>query len=102
MVQADSGSQFFITTDVAPHLDGKHVVFGTVLKGFNDVIKSIEKVLRLRTRTALLRCASHGELTRCVRDARARARTHTHTQVGSGSGHPSSPVVISDCGVVAE
>jgi cyclophilin family peptidyl-prolyl cis-trans isomerase len=44
-----NGSQFFITHDATPHLDGRHAVFGRVVEGM-DVVLAIPERDPMRTR----------------------------------------------------
>ena len=37
-----NGSQFFVTHVATPHLDGKHTVFGKVVKG-QDVVDAVRQ-----------------------------------------------------------
>ncbi|KAF9223581.1 hypothetical protein BS17DRAFT_733170 [Gyrodon lividus] len=39
-----NGSQFLITLRECPHLNGKHVAFGKVIRGYDDVIKKLAQV----------------------------------------------------------
>lgn len=58
-----NGSQFFITTAITSWLDGKHVVFGEVLEGY-DVVEKIENVAKgAQDRpTKAVKIAKSGEL----------------------------------------
>jgi len=39
-----NGSQFFVTLRECPHLNGKHVVFGKVIRGYEDVVNKLAQV----------------------------------------------------------
>lgn len=50
-----NGSQFFITTQATPHLDGKHCVFGRVVQGM-EFIYDIEKEMTDANSRPVRRC----------------------------------------------
>jgi peptidylprolyl isomerase len=61
-----NGSQFFITFKETPWLDGKHVVFGRVIKGM-DIVKEVEAINTNdqdvpSTPVRILNCGQTGEI----------------------------------------
>jgi len=58
-----NGSQFFITTAITAWLDGRHVVFGEVLEGYDvvDAIQNVEKQPGDKP-TKVVKIAKSGEL----------------------------------------
>ena len=67
-----NSSQFFITLDALPHLDGKHVVFGAVTAGMH-VLEKVEAVGSKSGKTsAAVVVADCGEVPRAPAAKKAR------------------------------
>ena len=63
-----NGSQFFVTFEKTPWLNGKHVIFGEVLEG-QDVVDALEKIGTDKgktTKTAII--ARSGEILETASD----------------------------------
>lgn len=95
-VKNTNGSQFFICTSVTSHLDGKHVVFGEVTRGY-DVVERMEAVGsasgKTRKRVLILSCgmvntddAQEAKRPRVVDVAPAARIVHDEPQEPLGGG----------------
>ena len=79
-----NGAQFFITTVKTPWLDGKHVVFGSVISGYS-VVEKIEKFgTKSGKPTEKVTIAASGELTEGHTSSGKEIKDMTTFRVGQG------------------
>ncbi|GJE85668.1 cyclophilin-like domain-containing protein [Phanerochaete sordida] len=83
-----NGSQFFVTLRECPHLNGKHVVFGRVVRGYEVVQKIAELPVDEKDRPQVpVTVANCGELVlrKQVSEEPRREKSRAASDAGSGS-----------------
>eukprot|EP01126_Amoeba_proteus_P003023 TRINITY_DN10985_c0_g2_i1.p2 TRINITY_DN10985_c0_g2~~TRINITY_DN10985_c0_g2_i1.p2 ORF type:complete len:141 (-),score=45.59 TRINITY_DN10985_c0_g2_i1:12-434(-) len=88
-----NGSQFFITTNPARHLDGKHVVFGEVIEG-QAIVRKVENLPTTKDKPTKSVVITHcGELELVKRKTKKSRRNSR----GGGGGGDKGKINASSC-----
>ena len=93
-----NSSQFFLTTTETPHLDGKHVVFGSVTNGMH-VVRKIEKCGSNSGKPRqLVRIVKCGEMDEDGQDLETTSSSSSSTSASSSSSSSSSKTTMAKKG----